>query len=221
MLDIICFRDTEGINQNGLITSTFTAVLTQPMFPILALQFYKSCKDMQNLCNQSQGLPQFSMFSYFISLVFERKKSIGGDVSDNVPVSNAQPGTIKLESIEVENTENSEIIEVVNSNETVTSYLDHNFLNEVQKEFANLTKAWSPMMLTLFACESIMLINAGFVLSKFILHEGSFGNLNDEKRVELPAMIYLLCQSVTIIMVICIVAEWTHNRVIDYSHAVR
>ena len=116
MLNIEKYINTEK-DFNGFIaksiTEIFTAVLTQPMFPILALLYYKSCKDMQNLCNKTQGLP----------------KNIRGhkDVSSNVIVDIDQPGAVRLESMEVENTENSDLIEeieVANSKENVTSKIE-------------------------------------------------------------------------------------------------
>lgn len=196
-------------NQNGFeLTLTFTVILTQPLFPVFGYFFYKSCKDMHVLCTQALGLPQL----YFYQHLYGRDK----EVSSSETIDNAQPGIARLNSIEEENTENSEIIEVpeVHSSETVNSYVDLNSLNEVQVEYTNLTKAWSPMLLTVFTCEMLMLISSGLVLSKHSLLR--LDSANTWQR-----WTYLLCQSGIIIVFICIVAEWTHNRVCDYSHAVR
>ena len=81
------FLYTEGIDQNGLIISIFAAGFTQPMFPILALLFLKSCQDMQNLCNQAQGLPQCSMTSGWFFPI--HRLMIDGDVSYRDTLNNA------------------------------------------------------------------------------------------------------------------------------------
>ena len=193
--DILCFiKRTEVIDQIGLVTSIFAVVFTQPMFPILVVLFLKSCQDMQNLCNQAQGQ----------------------DVSYRDTLHNAQPETERLLSTEVHN---YQTIEDVNSNENVRSRIEEatftvelDSLNEVQVNFANLTKAWSPMLFTVFSCECIMLINACLVISKVN---------TDADKIDLMLWGYLLLQSGLTIIFVCNVTEWTHNRIQDYSHAAR
>ena len=96
------------------------------------------------------------------------------------------------------------------------SYDDLKSLEEIVEEFANLTKAWSPMMLSILTCESIMLINTGFVVSKYMVDQVTKSN-----GWETATMIYLMVYSVIIIISTCIVAEGTYNKVKDYSHKVR
>ena len=194
-------EDQSHIDWNGYITSNFTIVLTFPMFPSLIWIFYISCKDMHDLCTKAQGQPH--------------SKNDRFTETNNVSVNNAQSDTVRLESIEVENKENSENIEVVNSNETGITNEDYNSLNEVQGEFANLIKAWSPLLFTVFSCECVMLINTGFVLSKYFL----LGDGLEHTEQIIWACLFL--QSVIIIIVICNVAERTHNRVQDYSCTAR
>ena len=159
---------------------------------------------MRNLCTKAQG-----------QLHFKNDRLTETNI---VTVHNAQPETVNLESIEVKVEENSEIIEVtevVNSNETDITNEDHNSLNEVQEEFENLIKAWSPVLFTVLSCECIMLINAGIVLSKYFLLVDGLDN--GEPIIWGP----LFCQSGIIIITICNVAELTHNRVQDYSWTTR
>ena len=217
-LEVLTFEKTEGINHDGLATSIITAVLTQPMLQIIAALFYKSCNGTLAICNKGQIIRniQYEIFN------IDKEK----DVSNNGEVDNAQTGNAEISK--EENIDTSETMEGSDSTKNVASiiqatksYVDLNTLNEVQGEFANLTKAWSPMFLTVFVCESIMLINAGFVVSKNILNEIPFIDYQKDAFHELFTMVYFLCNSVAVLSFICIVAEWTNNEVKDYSHAVR
>ena len=187
MLEVRTFNKTDGIDQRILFTAIFAAILTQPMLQIVAALFLKSCNDTLTLCNKGQILRNISYEIFNIDK--DEDVSNKGEV-DNAQTANA--GTSKKENIEnpekgTDTTEN-----VKSMNQATKSYVDLNTLNEVQGDFANLTKAWIPVFLTVFVCEIIMLVNAGFVVSKNILNEIPFTEYQQDAYEELFIMVYFL-----------------------------
>ena len=218
MLEFATFQKTEGLNDGVLAMSTITAALTQPMLQIVAALFYKSCNHTLTLCNKGQIIRNIT----YETLKIDKDEDVAnkGEV-DNAQTGNA--GTSKKENIDTsEKMEGSDSTDkVARMTQSTKSYVDLDTLNEVRGEFANLTEAWSPVFLTVFVCEIIMLINAGFVVSKNILNEIPFIEYQQDAYDEFFIMVYFLCNSVGVLSFICIVAEWTNNEVKDYCHAVR
>ena len=80
------------------------------------------------------------------------------------------------------------------------------------EEFDRLTKAWSPMLFVSITSESVLLVNAGFTISKYTLYQNET-NFNLLSYMQLGLIAYLITASLVLIYDVYTVADYTHNNV--------
>ena len=83
-------------------------------------------------------------------------------------------------------------------------------VKETMEEFEKLAKAWSLMLFVSLTSESIIVTNAGFLISKYtILPDENTGQI---KIVSLLLFMYLILGSFYVTYVVCTRAEYTHKK---------
>ena len=86
---------------------------------------------------------------------------------------------------------------------------------EIGKAFISLTKAWSPMLLSIFCSESILLIMAGFVVAKQEAEKTAV-----ERSMTYTAF-FLLFSTGAILFYICYMCDGTHRKVLECTSMVK
>ena len=90
---------------------------------------------------------------------------------------------------------------------------DIQFIVDKLEEFDQLTKAWSPMLFVSITSESVLLVNAGFTISKYTLYQNETIQSNFLSTVQLVLITSLITASLVLIYDVYIGAEYTHNNV--------
>ena len=78
----------------------------------------------------------------------------------------------------------------------------------IGEKHENLTKAWSPLLFVAYITETIVIINAGFLVSKYLKHEISMTSYG---KVEVALMSYFILYSSTLIFIISLEAKKVHE----------
>ena len=169
-----------------LILTLANLTLNQVCLILFALPFFDSCIRLKQMCIKQTSYESSSYISFCWKLI---RRVICFEKNK--------------ETLVVINDENVEDTESL----TLESF------DNIENEFIRLTKAWSPMLLSIFFSESIILINAGFVVAKFTLSQDA--DKTYYKFSQFWTVISLLVSSGGVLIYICFMSEETHNKVTE------
>ena len=231
--EIELHKDING-NIYGFITTIITALLTQPMHFFLYLQL-----DLSHFKLQKAILDDISK-KLLKSLTGRDEMSVKEiSLEEDAELKNSlqERSSLTISSIIIEDTNSIQIstenydtnIGVIIDEDELKSQdqgSDHNKSEEkstlslkdcriISSEFCNLTTAWSPFYLWGYACECIILINAGFVIAK------QTQNFVDYKSYELVFISFLMINSIIAVSLYSLPADCTHEVLKKFGEELR
>ena len=159
-----------------------------------AYPFFGSCMEMKKICET-------------FSTENSQTEKTNETEEKTESVKNIAPESVK--NIAPESVKNIDPESVRNIDPESVKNIDPGSFQEIGNEFISLTRAWSPMLLSIFCSESIILIMAGFALAK----QEAENTTHDS--MEIYTTISLLLSTATILFCICYMCEGTHSTVLE------
>ena len=190
--EIILFGDFhDSINRAGLATSIITNFLSFPIVHVFYEMILESVKTIITKCK---------------SLIGEDGCILDDNDHDTINVR------IERSNHEQDKQFQSNDCDTI-SIESVSSTLSdlekfQSGLEYIGEQYKDLTTAWSPLFFLSILTESIIVINAGFVLSKQLQ---STQYMTPYELIELILMVYFIIYSILSIIALCYWTQETHR----------
>ena len=186
-----------GIYNICFYTSLMSNLLTCPMTYIWLDLFEDSCKEIDKL---------------FKSIQWD---CIGNNGRYNANIDVASIDT-DVASIDTDVASIDTDVASIDTDGTCQSNINKNIIqviHDTTKEFENLTEAWSPMLFLSLIMESIIVTNAGFLISKYTILQTEEKNTDPTLLNKLLLILSLIVCYLYVTYVVCTRAEDAHNNV--------